>query len=112
MEVVHDVAADQASAYVLTGNAHWKRATEKERRAVVDAFATNRRVLAVQMSDAFVGEAMGEMVGAAVGSAIGGFSIASMGISANGVVAGLCASTAILTLVIARRLASRHQAKV
>lgn len=51
-------------------------------------------------------------VGAAVGSAIGGFSIASMGISANGVVAGLCASTAILTLVIARRLASRHQAKV
>ena len=59
-----DVAADQASAYVLTGNAHWKRATEKERRAVVDAFATNRRVLAVQMSDAFVGEAMGEAWGA------------------------------------------------
>ena len=59
-----DVATDQASAYVLTGNAHWKRATEKERRAVVDAFATNRRVLAVQMSDAFVGEAMGEAWGA------------------------------------------------
>ena len=53
------------AAYVITGHNHalWTRATEAERRCVVEAFATNTTVQRVEMVNALVTDALGQAWG-------------------------------------------------
>lgn len=44
--------------YVQTGSALWARATEAERRGVIEAFAANTRVLQVEMVNACINDAL------------------------------------------------------
>ena len=44
--------------YVMTGSVHWMRASQREREAVVEAFGSNATILAVQMSDCAVNDAL------------------------------------------------------
>ena len=45
---------DPTTHYILTGSPEWRTATKAERRAVIEAFATNRKLTTVCMSDSAI----------------------------------------------------------
>ena len=51
---VRGPARDPKTHYVLTGSPEWRAATKAERRAVIEAFATNAHYVNVSMSDSMV----------------------------------------------------------
>ena len=48
-------------SYVTSGNALWARATDEERRGVIEGFATNSTVCRVEMVNAFVSDALAQL---------------------------------------------------
>lgn len=56
-------SAEHTSTYTMTGNSHWLKATESERRGVVGAFASNTSVTSVAFANSAVGDALGALWG-------------------------------------------------
>ena len=56
--------ATHQTTYMATANALWLRATEEERRGVVEAFAGNEAVTAVEMVNSLVGDGLAVAWGA------------------------------------------------
>ena len=51
--------SSDSSSYSLLGNGPWLKATEEEKRAVIDAFATNRSLSTVVMANCALSDALG-----------------------------------------------------
>jgi len=45
---------DPKTHYILTGSPEWRAATKAERRAVIEAFATNEHITSISMSDSAI----------------------------------------------------------
>jgi len=100
-----------ATVYMATSNGIWLRATEEERLAVIEAFATNTAVSSVEMVNSLVNDRLGEAWGRALAAntCITSLNLESNSISSKGIeaiAAGVEANSSLVQL----KLANQHVA--